>query len=236
MGRVRSCLAAALLPLACMLAVPAVAVDLDARFATADSARGKKIFRKCAACHTVDKGGRSKIGPNLWGIVGSFVGVREGFRYSSAMAGFGGSWTLRRLDDYLANPSALVKGGSMSFVGLKRANDRADVIAFLNEMSDNSVEFAPVSLENPAARLPDQDDVGILFPAAGASETIDACTPCHSELIVAQQGLTRKQWDEALVWMTEEQGMEPIEDRERSIILDYLAKHYGPDRPNFPRN
>ena len=219
----RFVIAAALL-LACATAAPAGA---------ADPGRGEQVFRKCAACHTVEKGGARKIGPNLWGIVGAPVGASEGFRYSKAMTAFGGSWTPERLDAYLAKPRALVKGGSMSFVGLKRERDRADVIAFLNRMGDSPADFGPAAAAAPPSTEP--EDFGFMVAAPGASETFDACTPCHSERIVVQQGLTREQWDELMVWMVEEQEMEPIEDDALAVILDYLAAHYGPARPNFPR-
>jgi cytochrome c len=74
-----------------------------------------------------------------------------------------------------------------------------------------------------------------LVEAEGVEETYDTCTACHSEMIVAQQGLNRDNWDDLLVWMVEEQGMPEIEEPERSTILDYLAENYGEDRPNFPR-
>ncbi len=227
-------MAAALL-LACAAAAPAGAAELEARLAAADPARGKKVFRKCAACHTAEKGGRKKIGPNLWGIVGAPVGAREGFGYSRAMTAFGGSWSPERLDAYLAKPRAVVKGGSMSFAGLKRGRDRADVIAFLNGMSDSPADFGRASAAPAVPQAPEPEDFGLMVSAPGASETFDACTPCHSERIVVQQGLTREQWDELMVWMVEEQEMEPIEDNALAVILDYLAEHYGPDRPNFPR-
>ena len=233
----RTAFAAALL-LAFAAAAPAGAAGLEERLAAADPARGEKLFRKCAACHTAGKGERRKIGPNLWGIVGAPVGAREGFRYSKAMAAFGGIWTPERLDAYLTKPRALVKGGSMSFAGLKRGRDRADVIAFLNRMGDSPAEFgraAPASAA-PAVSGPEEaEDFGLMVSAPGASETFDACTPCHSERIVVQQGLTREQWDELMVWMVEEQEMEPIGDGALAVILDYLAAHYGPGRPNFPR-
>ena len=82
---------------------------------------------------------------------------------------------------------------------------------------------------------PEPEEFGLMVRAPGASETFYACTPCHSERIVVQQGLTREQWDEALDLMVEEHEMEPIEGDARTVILDYLAEHYGPDRPNFPR-
>ena len=230
----RTALAAALLLCACAAAAPAGAADLEARLAAADPVRGKKVFRKCAACHTVDKGGRKKIGPNLWGIVGAPVGARQGFRYSKAMTAFGGSWTPERLDAYLTKPRALVKGGSMSFAGLKRDRDRADAIAFLNGMSDRPAAFGPAPETRAASASPEPEDIGLMVAAPGASETFDACTPCHSERIVVQQGLTRESWDELLDWMVEEQEMEPIDGGARAAILEYLAAHYGPDRPNFP--
>ena len=232
----RTVMAAALL-LAGAAAAPAGAADLEARLAAADPVRGEKVFRKCAACHTAEKGGRRKIGPNLWGIVGAPVGARTGFRYSKAMAAFGGNWTPERLDAYLTKPRALVKGGSMSFAGLKRERDRADVIAFLNRMGDSPAAFGPVTPAAPAVSRPEEaEDFGQMVSAPGASETFYACTPCHSERIVVQQGLTREQWDELMVWMVEEQEMEPIEEGVLTVILDYLAEHYGPDRPNFPHN
>lgn len=228
--------AAALLLCACTAAASAGAAELAARLAGADSSRGEKVFRKCVACHTVEKGGRKKIGPNLWGIVGAPVGAREGFRYSRALLAFGGSWAPERLDAYLAKPRGLVRGGSMSFVGLKREQDRADVIAFLNGMSDSPVDFGKAEEATAGLPPPVPEDYGAMVAAPGASETFDACTSCHSERIVAQQGLTREQWDELLDWMVEEQEMEPIEGDARTVILDYLGAHYGPDRPNFPRD
>ena len=78
-------------------------------------------------------------------------------------------------------------------------------------------------------------EYGILFVAAGVEETHAYCTACHSEMIVAQQGMTRENWAELFEWMVEEQGMAEIEEPDRSVILDYLAKHYNEDRPNFPR-
>ena len=109
--------AAVLLLCVCAAAAPAGAAELEALLAAADSVRGEQVFRKCVACHTVEKGGRKKTGPNLWGIVGAPVGARDGFRYSKAMLAFGGIWTPERLDAYLAKPREFVKGGSMSFVG-----------------------------------------------------------------------------------------------------------------------
>ncbi|MEM8794883.1 MAG: aldehyde dehydrogenase [Pseudomonadota bacterium] len=84
------------------------------------------------------------------------------------------------------------------------------------------------------ASTDEPSEYGILKVANGVDETFYACTPCHSERIVAQQGLTREGWDELLVWMVEEQGMVEIEEPDRTTILDYLEAHYNEDRPNFP--
>lgn len=76
--------------------------------------------------------------------------------------------------------------------------------------------------------------VGELYPAEGAGVTYQYCAQCHSEMLVAQQGQTREGWDDLLVWMVEEQGMDPIPEDDRETILDYLATHYNTDRPHFP--
>lgn len=81
----------------------------------------------------------------------------------------------------------------------------------------------------------EDSEFGQLVIAPGVEETYYACTACHSEMIVAQQGKTREDWAELLVWMVEEQGMPELEDDQRKVILDYLAEHYNTDRPNFPR-
>jgi len=81
----------------------------------------------------------------------------------------------------------------------------------------------------------EDSEFGLLYVAPGVEATYYTCTACHSEMIVAQQGLTRAGWDELLDWMVEEQGMPELDDAERAAILDYLAAHYNVDRPNFPR-
>ncbi|MEM6577807.1 MAG: aldehyde dehydrogenase [Pseudomonadota bacterium] len=79
-------------------------------------------------------------------------------------------------------------------------------------------------------------DVGILHPMPGAQITHDYCTACHSEMIIAQQGQTREGWDDILVWMVEDMGMNEIDEEDRNLILDYLAAYYNPDRPHSPLN
>ena len=108
----------------------------------ANSDRGKAAFRKCRLCHTLEREGAAKLGPNLYGTVGAPVGASPEFaKYSDALLAFGGRWTPERLDAYLASPRTAVPGTTMVFVGLPDARDRADLIAYLNSMSDAPVEF-----------------------------------------------------------------------------------------------
>ena len=90
------------------------------RFASADVGRGETSAKKCAACHTFDKGEPNRVGPNLWGVVGRPKASEAGFNYSAAMKAQKGNWTLDELDDYLANPKAMVPGTNMSFAGIPR--------------------------------------------------------------------------------------------------------------------
>ena len=113
------------------------APPLAALLATADPARGQKVAKKCTACHTFDKGGKKKIGPNLWGIVGRAKGGSGGFGYSSAMSGMGGEWSYDDLDAFLANPKGMVPGTKMTFAGVKKAGDRAAIIAYLRQQHDS---------------------------------------------------------------------------------------------------
>jgi cytochrome c len=99
---------------------------------------GKAIFMKqCFTCHTIDKGGPNKVGPNQWGIVGRKKASHEGFSYSSALQAKGGDWTYEDIDHMIFKPTAYVKGTKMAFAGLPKAQDRADVIAYLRTMADS---------------------------------------------------------------------------------------------------
>ena len=110
---------------------PAEAVDVDALMAAADPAAGEAVFKKCAACHKLD--GANAVGPHLDGLVGRPVGSVEGFSYSDAMAGHGGEWNPAEIFAFLANPKKDVPGTKMAFAGLPKPEDRANVIAYLQQ-------------------------------------------------------------------------------------------------------
>jgi cytochrome c len=114
--------------------------------ATADLKAGEATFKKCAACHTIEKGGPNKIGPNLWGVVGGPHDHMPGFAYSDALKGKPGTWDYDGLNAWLFSPKAYVPGTKMSFAGLKNVKDRADVIAWLRTQADT-----PVPLPDAAA-------------------------------------------------------------------------------------
>ncbi len=109
---------------------------VETLLASASAEKGQATAKQCAACHTFEKGGPNRVGPNLYGIVGANKAHLQNFNYSAAMKGKGGDWTLEELNKFLANPRGYVPGTNMSFAGL-RDSARADVIAYLNSLSDS---------------------------------------------------------------------------------------------------
>ena len=112
-------------------------IDIAALLAMGDLSTGEKVFKKCAACHSIIKGGKNNIGPALYNVVGRKVGVVSDYKYSKALSGYGKEWTFEELNGYLIKPAKWIKGTKMAFAGLRRESDRASVILYLNKNSDN---------------------------------------------------------------------------------------------------
>lgn len=112
-----------------VLAAPA----MGSAQAKPSAAAGKRVFAQCAACHSVERGGPNKVGPNLFGVVGRKSGMAANFRYSAALAKAGLTWNDATLDKWLTRPMALVPGTSMVFAGIRQPEDRANVIAYLKK-------------------------------------------------------------------------------------------------------
>ncbi|MEE2527186.1 cytochrome c family protein [Hyphobacterium sp. HN65] len=113
---------------------PPPSVDLSALpapYDTADYDAGRRQFRRCSSCHTLDQNGSHRVGPNLYGLFGREAGSADNFNYSNALSGAGFIWTPEQLDEWLANPREFLPGNRMSFVGLREEEDRRNVIAYL---------------------------------------------------------------------------------------------------------
>jgi cytochrome c len=112
-------------------------IDIATIMALGDAASGEKIFKKCAACHSINKGGKNKIGPALYNVVGRTVGGVDDYRYSKVLASYGKKWTFDELNGFLTKPSSYLKGTKMSYAGLRKEKDRASIIKYLNQNSDS---------------------------------------------------------------------------------------------------
>ena len=112
-------------------------VDIAALMALGDVTSGEKIFKKCAACHSINKGGKHKIGPALYNVVGRKVGGVEDYKYSKALIAYEKEWTFEELNGFLIKPAKHIKGTKMAYAGLRKEADRASVIKYLNANSDS---------------------------------------------------------------------------------------------------
>ncbi len=112
-------------------------VDLATLLASADPDKGKRLAKKCAVCHTFDKGGKNGTGPNLWDVIGRPKAALANFNYSPALKAAGGEWSYEELSHFLENPKGFISGTQMSFAGLRKPEDRAHLIAYMRTLSDN---------------------------------------------------------------------------------------------------
>jgi cytochrome c len=131
-------------------AAPAADEPIEKLLANATPEKGETAAKKCQACHTFNKGEPNRVGPNLYGVVGRDRAAVPGFNYSAAMKGKGGKWTIEELNAFLTNPRGYVPGTSMSFAGLPRGSERADIITYLNTKSDNPSPL-PKAAEAPSS-------------------------------------------------------------------------------------
>ncbi len=112
-------------------------IDIAALMAMGDIGDGEKIFKKCAACHSIIKGGKNKIGPALYNVVGRKIGGVSEYKYSKALLAYEKEWTFEELNGFLIKPAKWIKGTKMAYAGLRKEKDRASVIKYLNQNSDN---------------------------------------------------------------------------------------------------
>jgi cytochrome c len=145
----------------------AAAVPLPVLLASADAAKGEAVFKKCTACHTIAPGGANGIGPNLAGVMGKPLGAHAGFAYSDSLKAVGGTWTFDQMDKWLAAPKKFAAGTKMSFAGLGKAEERANLIVYLNNQGSN----LPLPKVDAAAAAPAAEG------AAPAGATPPAAAP-----------------------------------------------------------
>jgi cytochrome c len=141
-------------------------VPIEELLAKADPAKGQQIFQKCASCHTINQGGANGIGPNLYAILGDALGKgRGGFAFSAGLSGKGGSWDFANMNEWLKSPRAFADGTKMTFAGLESAEDRANLMVYLNAQGSNK----PLPAVKPAAAEPAAAD-------AASGEAADAAS------------------------------------------------------------
>ena len=114
-------------------------IDIAALMAMGDVMAGEKIFKKCVACHSIEKGGKNKIGPALYNVVGRKIGSISDYKYSKSLIAYDKNWNFEELNGFLTKPSKWIKGTKMAYAGLRKEKDRASVIKYLNQNSDSPV-------------------------------------------------------------------------------------------------
>ena len=160
-------------------------IDIATLLQTADAEAGQALIRACTACHTFDQGGADRVGPHMWGVVGREKAGVAGFNYSSAMEAAGGAWTFENLNGFLLRPRDYLPGTSMSYAGMRDAEDRANLIAYLRTLDEN-----PVALpEPPPAEVE---------PAAAEEAEGAAGVPADDAMVVDPEGAVEPLEDDAV--------------------------------------
>ncbi|MFD1787368.1 c-type cytochrome [Sphingomonas floccifaciens] len=162
----------------------AAEAPIATRLATADVAKGQASFAKCAACHTITQGGANGVGPNLWATMGEAIAQgKGGFAFSEALKAKGGSWNFDNMDQWLKSPRKFADGTKMTFAGLGNAEERANVIAYLNAQGSNlplpaapapGAEAAPAGTEPKPDAATNKDGAGVI---ANTADIQNAATP-----------------------------------------------------------
>jgi cytochrome c len=154
------------------------ATPIEALLASADLAKGEKSFAKCASCHNIDQGGANGLGPNLFGVMGDSIGTgRGGFAFSDGLKAKGGKWDWTSMNAWLTDPAKFAAGTKMSFPGLPDAQERANVLAYVNSKGSNlplpKVPEGPAAGAAPAA-------VAVVGDAAKGQKSFAKCASCHN--------------------------------------------------------
>lgn len=159
---------------------------IAALLASSDPAKGEAVAKQCAACHTFNKGGPNRVGPNLFGIVDRAKGAEAGFNYSAAMKAKGGKWTYDDLNAFLQNPKQFVPGTSMGYAGIGRGTQRADLINYLHTLADSPVPL-PTAAAAPAAPAAQPQATAPAPAAVPAAPAAPAATPPAAAPAVPEQ-------------------------------------------------
>jgi cytochrome c len=208
--------------LVCGQALAVAELDpIAAKLPGADPQRGAKIFLQCQGCHMATPGAAATVGPNLWQVVGRPIASQPGFDYSEGLKSMTGAWDYEALNRYLFHPAEVAPGTRMLFPGVKRVEDRADLIAYLRTLSDN-----PIALPEPVA-TPGPVYGGMPL-GEGREAVYFTCRACHALDQFNEETLSRDDWAGIIEQMVEKHGMAEPEDWARELMLDYLAANFGP--------
>lgn len=167
----------------------AAAVPIAALLPKADAAKGAEVFKKCAACHTVNQGGANGIGPNLWGTLGEGVAEgKGGFAFSDALKKTGGKWDFDKMNAWLTSPRKFAPGTKMTFAGLSKPEDRADVILYLNTQGSNlPLPAAPAADAKADAGKAGAAPANAAAPAEAAAAPANAAAPAAESAAPAKK-------------------------------------------------